>query len=240
MLAAVRQNWDALEYASEGLKSNPDFMKRARRYNWEPLYKAVEDGDIEKVAALLKCEDINVNAASPNAVTALYLACQKGCIKIVQLIINSNKLDENGIDAVDITGHTPLLVSCLSPATQGNPLLFKYLLYKGANIKHKNHAGLTALDIAFSNHHGEMNEDAIRELLNYAKDKHLLVTDIMSDTSKQKAVKWANENKDESGLLLAYLRGKPTLSENQNNFLNNTLLKGYRGEPCATPIGFKL
>lgn len=137
-----------------------------------PLFFASQNGDHKIVKLLLKQKDIAVDSRNYNGLTPLYIACENGHLACINSLLKNNA-DPN---ALGLQKHTPLLLACVSPHTQGKSGLFSLLLKNGANIYHTNMEGQTAIDIAFLQNH----QTALEELLFYAKKQNLPLQTIMS------------------------------------------------------------
>jgi ankyrin repeat protein len=182
-VAAQKGHFDIAEFLIiKGADINSVFQN-----GFTPLYSALTEGKIE-VVKLLIAHGANLNLTYSDGFTALYRACHDGHHDIVTLLLASLELKD--VDALGLSNHTPLLVACLSPKTQGKNIIFQALLGRGASMTHKNDAGETALDIAFSNN----NQAAIKELLFFAESENYAPSAIMNAKTIQKAQDWININ----------------------------------------------
>ena len=111
-------------------------------------------------------DKVDINIANKNGVTPFYIACQRGHTEIARMLIKKGI----NINAVGITGHTPLQVACLATVNHNNEGLFELLLKKGASLDHKNDAGQTALEIATEKN----NTAAIKVISKFLKNKKSL------------------------------------------------------------------
>ena len=86
-----------------------------------PLHKALCDGDINKVSALLGSGECNVNCADSNGFTPLHYACQFGHLEIVRVLVSEFKADtaiqnNNGTTALmlaTLKGHVQVVQALL-------------------------------------------------------------------------------------------------------------------------------
>lgn len=104
-----------------------------------PFFVACRMGYTAVVNLFLKAEYCAViNFIGNSGANAFYLACQLGQVEIIKALFASPHFDRRLVNATAITGHTPLLVACISPHTKDKPELFRLLLEYGANCKHRN------------------------------------------------------------------------------------------------------
>lgn len=142
------------------------------------LIDTIYNGKFEFFKLLLD-KGANPNGTDFEGVTPLYWGCMLGDDKVVQVLLDKNTDD---IDTSCDTGHTPLLVACLSEHTRNNVRLFQTLLNKGANVEAKNDAGHSALDIALINN----NLAAIKALMLYFKANNKNYVDYLCEKMKFK------------------------------------------------------
>ncbi|WP_298623185.1 ankyrin repeat domain-containing protein [uncultured Legionella sp.] len=150
-----------------------------------PLFIACKQGNIEVIKLLLSHKDIDINQTDNYGISPLYIACQNGNCHVVTVLLQSNKINVN---CVSLEENTPLLISCLSSSTINNNELFHLLLANNADVFHKNNNGETALDIAFM----RKNNEAIEEILTYAKMSNLSLGSLLSLETQKKARAWAS------------------------------------------------
>ncbi|WP_298628161.1 ankyrin repeat domain-containing protein, partial [uncultured Legionella sp.] len=167
--------------ACPGIEAN----KAEKKNGDTPLFIACQHGVMGAVKLLVEHPEIEINKKSKDGVTPFYMACQSSFLPVVKLLLHSNHLDVNQVEPEQ--QYTPLLVSCLSPATRKNRELFRLLLENKANLYHKNSKGETALDIAFS----QKNNAAVEEILSYAKKENLPLVSLMSSKTQEMARDWA-------------------------------------------------
>jgi len=97
-----------------------------------------------------------MNQTDIDGKTPLYIACEKGYIEIVKLLLNDRRVD---INKAENDAKTPFWIAC----ERGNIEIVKLLLNdKGISIKKKIH-GKNAFDIARTNNHSEVMK-LIKEL----------------------------------------------------------------------------
>jgi ankyrin repeat protein len=107
------------------------------------LCKAAEEGDVEKVRAMIS-DGADINATDETSRTPLHYAVMGGRMDVVELLINRGA-DVNVNDKYDITPMT-LLIEILSTGTQNKYVeILKFLIANGANVREESHFGMTAL-----------------------------------------------------------------------------------------------
>lgn len=91
------------------------------------LYIAVKHKNIKIINHLLSIEDLNRNVLDKNTgESPLHLACRKGYIYIVKLLINKSKSD---LEFRNINGHRPIVVAYL----HGNLSIARFLYDNGSD-----------------------------------------------------------------------------------------------------------
>ena len=159
-------------------------INKARESGATPFYIACQEGHKEIVELLLGNEKLDIDKARKSGATAFYIACQKGHTEIARMLIKKGI----NINAVGITGHTPLQVACLTTANNNNEELFELLLKNGASLDHKNDASQTALEIAKE----KKNTAAIKVISKFLKNKKSLYN-APSSTPKLLAESWQKD-----------------------------------------------
>ncbi|OUM59376.1 hypothetical protein PIROE2DRAFT_63812 [Piromyces sp. E2] len=108
-------------------------------------------------------ETINIDKQDNCGKSALFVACEKGNFKVVQLLIEHGANVNNG----NKNGYTPLM-----EASKNNYLnIVKYLVEKGANPNLTNKLGQSALLIAYNNN----NFSIVRYLIDHGMDVRQLL-----------------------------------------------------------------
>lgn len=134
------------ELLKEEHKTN---IKKAMNEGATPFFTACQYGHLELVEELLNSKyELDINQAMDNGLTPFFMACENSHVGIVTLLLASPRFNKNLLEAVDVSGNTPLLNACLSPPSPKNLELIEVLLKHNANISHKNNAQQTAGDIA--------------------------------------------------------------------------------------------
>ena len=82
---------------------------------------------------------MDINAGNENGETCLMMACEKGSVEIVRILLDEGA-DPNGADQ---NGVTPLMICC----RRGQERIIPLLLRKGVLVDQKNNEGDTALHI---------------------------------------------------------------------------------------------
>lgn len=144
-----------------------------------PLINSIYSNDSITTLFLLN-KGASPDAPDKDKITPLYWSCMVGNGSTANLILNRS------IQTVNTrceSGHTPLLVACLSEYTMDKIELFQTLLKNGADIEMRNDAGLSAFDIAIR----RRNPAAIKALLEHCKlnnkdYKTLLTSDLKSNS----------------------------------------------------------
>lgn len=121
--------------ASSGSSSSSAITKSE-----EDLYKAVNDGDVRKVASLLKKGGVNVDALIEPNFTPLIRAVNKKNAEIVKLLLYANA----NINRSNRFGHTPLIYAVLINSSE----MVKLLIEQKADINVRGPSNLTALMLA--------------------------------------------------------------------------------------------
>ena len=116
----------------------------AKRNGETALMEAARGGHME-VCRLLVEHGADPNAATSDDVTALMWAAQRGHIEVCRLLV------EHGADpsAATSDGNTALMKAAEGRWRVGSAATCRQLLALGARIDAKNHAGKTALDVAW-------------------------------------------------------------------------------------------
>ncbi len=113
-----------------------------------PLIEAVLEGDEATVTRILE-SDANIDIATADGKTALWIASELGLVDIVQMILDSGKVDVN---QPTNQGATPLLIA----SVEGHPLVVQSLIGAGADVNFmviQNGFELTPLTAAQLNNH---------------------------------------------------------------------------------------
>ena len=112
----------------------------------ELLFKAIEQGDIERVKHLLK-DGASVKFCDKHKRTPLHTACSLGHLTIVQLLISSG----SNIDACSLNKQTPLHEACIG----GHVRIIQLLIPEVADLDYVDHLGRSAAHYCAL--HGEVN-----------------------------------------------------------------------------------
>ncbi|CAC5368801.1 unnamed protein product [Mytilus coruscus] len=183
------------------------------------LHKAAVDGDVERVATLLKGDDVQIDLEDDRGNTPLYMAVQNNHFQVVQMLIqhgacvNPNKcvplnivrnfeiaklLIDSGssVTAIDDLGNAPL-----HEATQfGNDRITELFLNNGADINQTNNNGQNALHLSCKNSSDENRFQTVQMLIRYGIEVNTL------DNLKRSPLHHACQNAKTSniiGLLVA-------------------------------------
>ncbi|WP_058473217.1 ankyrin repeat domain-containing protein [Legionella quateirensis] len=143
---------------------------------FSPLINAIISGDYELINYLLN-NRANPDHQDQDGVTPIYWACMLGNDLAVRLLLEHKA---RSINCICETGHTPLLVSCLSEYTRRNQNLFRLLLDSGGDINAKNDDGESCLEIALKSN----NSAAIKVLLAYFQKHSLKYEEFLSIKSR--------------------------------------------------------
>jgi len=74
------------------------------------LWNGCKDGKVEEVQKLLQNSQINLNWQNQNKyLTPFYIACEKGHLEIVKLLLNDSRVD---ITKADDHDYTPFYIAC--------------------------------------------------------------------------------------------------------------------------------
>ncbi|XP_076117419.1 uncharacterized protein LOC143085121 [Mytilus galloprovincialis] len=119
------------------------------------LHCASEYGFEEIAKLLIEHEKANINIADMNGVTPLYVACEKGQLKIVKLLLDNNAI----VDIPNALKSTPLFIAC----ENGNTEIVRLLLQRQADANFKNSDQMTPLHKAC----GSNQTDIVSLLINY-------------------------------------------------------------------------
>lgn len=119
-----------------------DLQTPRNSYGLTELYWAAYQGDLQKVAGLLKNGE-DVNAGTGTRTTALMAATQAGHPEAVQYLIGNGA----DINAADGRGNTALIAAVVF----GHSDIATFLIHKGANVKLSNRTGLGPLHYAACN-----------------------------------------------------------------------------------------
>jgi ankyrin repeat protein len=142
------------------------------------LFYAAACNRLAIIKLLIKIPAIDINMDCSGSDSALAVACRYGNTDIAQWLLNLPSIDVNKINS---QGMTPLMFACRSSSTHLNPVLFEYLLAKGANLEMANNEGDTALDIAQKND----NEVALSAIAAYrAKTGYIPKADLSTQPPK--------------------------------------------------------
>lgn len=147
------------------------------------IYKAIQDGDIKKVKALLEENPESVNTRNEYGTTPLFLATMRGKVEIMMLLINKGA----DVRAKNSNGFTALDTAVYS----GNKQAVELLITNGADVNTKSKPGTTPLLFSITRGHKEVLDILIN------KGASLDVTDRTGS----------------SPLLLAVLAGKKEMVE---------------------------
>lgn len=127
--------------------NNPDSNGRTA------LHRAVENGHKEIVTMLVSVTDINISDHAQW--TALHCAADKGHDGLIQILLEAGAF----VDAIDIHGHTPLLLA----ASRGNVQAVKILIDAKANVSAQDRDENTALHLAVASGVAEVVELLLSE-----------------------------------------------------------------------------
>lgn len=107
----------------------------------EDLHYAAMDGDDGEVTRLL-AEGSDPNAVDRNGWTALHFAAQQGAATTAAVLLDAG----TEVDLADIHGNTPLWTAVFN--SQGDGSVISVLRLHGADVRHKNNAGRTPVELA--------------------------------------------------------------------------------------------
>jgi ankyrin repeat protein len=124
-------------------KSDPD-IKDVN--NFTPLMNVVKTGDLEGTKATLG-DGGNINASTPDGITALFIAAGMGHKEIVKLLIEKGA----NVNQMTLGKFTPLMQAALTGQTE----VVQMLLDAGADPMVKDISNKTATDWAALNNHKE-------------------------------------------------------------------------------------
>lgn len=111
------------------INNNNLFNQRDYESNDTILHIAVRHKNIKVIKHLLTCVDLNRNVLDMNyGESPLHIACRKGYIFIVKLLINKSKSD---IEFRNIEGQRPIVIAYLN----GNYPIVRFLYENGADSK---------------------------------------------------------------------------------------------------------
>lgn len=110
------------------------------------LFKAIEQGDTERVKQLLK-DGASVKFCDKHKRTPLHIACSLGHLTIVQLLISFG----SNIDACSLNKQTPLHEACIG----GHVKIIQLLIPEVADLDYVDHLGRSAAHYCAL--HGEVN-----------------------------------------------------------------------------------
>jgi len=85
-------------------KEGPWPLKFEKEIDPAQTWKSIVFGHVNATNALLARKDIQINQGNQNGATPLYIACQKGHLKVVQSLLTHKEIDINK----DCKGTTPL------------------------------------------------------------------------------------------------------------------------------------
>jgi ankyrin repeat protein len=144
---------DNLEQVRHLLAKGADTNVRDSR-GWAPLHHATSRKGCVQVLLSHEATDPNVITADVELVTPLHLACEKGKLADVELLLNHGA-DPNFTNDYCYRHWTPLHYACLSE----RPEVVKMLLEHGADLTVETRMGSTPLDVAIrERHHPRVNE----------------------------------------------------------------------------------
>jgi hypothetical protein len=109
------------------------------------LVQAAKGGDVSKVEALLRDDDVHIDWANERGMTALFAASQGGHAATVKVLLAGGAK----LDLATITGATPLLIA----SEKGHRDIVQVLLKAGANKEQASNSGATPLSMAVQNGH---------------------------------------------------------------------------------------
>lgn len=136
----------ALLNASEEYKVGMGIFNAGKSTGWRMdrlTHLAIRHDQMEILAALLSCDEIDINAVNRDCMTPLKLAVGYRRLKAVTLLLNHPAIK---IDAVDMNGDTALIFA----AKMGHFDIVKMLLEHGADKTIKNSLGYDAAQEAKS------------------------------------------------------------------------------------------
>jgi ankyrin repeat protein len=119
------------------------------------LHWATSRNQINVVRILLH-EGIDITKRAASNETALFIACRKGLLEIVKLLLDSKGVSV--VETADGKDRTPLQTAAL----QGYSAIVSMLLKAGANVHSLDQRGYTALHIAAENGHVETARSLIK------------------------------------------------------------------------------
>lgn len=118
------------------------------------IHKAVRDGDIAKVKALLEKNPELVSASLENGMTPLLLAAPRGEMELIKLLVDSG---------ADVKAAYPNGFTVLDTAVYlGNKEAVKLLITKGADVNTKSKSGTTPLLFSITRGHKEILDILIK------------------------------------------------------------------------------
>lgn len=134
------------EALNKGYSSNlPD------NRGWTPLHEAAnDDSRSECLKEILAHGQVSINSQTFQGETALFLACEKGLITTVKLLLKVRKCNVN---LPNSEGVSPLHVACL----KGNLEVVKGLIKFGAKVNSQDFNGYTPLHEAVAFEDGSIN-----------------------------------------------------------------------------------
>jgi ankyrin repeat protein len=147
------------------------------------LHRAVQQGCLTLLFALLISAGANVNATDNEDDTPLLLACKNGMLEMATMLKDAGA----AINVANKGGDTPLLATVAA----GNLELVKLLVRAGANVAAKNKDGFAALMLACK----EKKEEAAALLMEAAKNAGALD---VQDTNMHSALHYASSSGLES------------------------------------------
>lgn len=113
------------------------------------------------LAAIEKCKTnlkLKLNTRDRAGLTALHYACEKGCLKIVEsLVEHGAEINIEQVRQGENTGYYPLHAAL----GHGNAAIARFLIDHGADIKATTCNGLTTLDYAISGNKCGCNDELI-------------------------------------------------------------------------------
>lgn len=154
-LACLNNNLDIIKYFIEELEFD---INKKNAAEMTVLHEACRDGNIDLIKYLV-AHGANVNDVNENGDTILHIACHQDHLDTVKFIIETLHFDVNTINTVN--GGIALQIACFKSID-----MTKYLVSKGANIRHINYFGLNCLDAACQH----CNKEVMKYVLDLDKE----------------------------------------------------------------------